>query len=160
MKKLSLLVIIYAAAFIFTGCASGISIRQMQDENKNYTLPVIPGKGNSMVYIVRPWTFRGGVGRFTVFLDSKEKGSETGFTKNGRYIYFEVTPGEHTIYSRGEFWDSVSINAEPGSYIFLKLTPTQGVFIPNNKIEIISEIEGKYLVKQSKKGTITKEEKE
>lgn len=159
MKKKSFLLIISFVLCMLTGCASGISIRQMQEENENFTLPVLPEKDNAMVYIVRPWAFRGGLGRFNVFLDSKEESSEAGFTKNGRFIYFSVTPGIHTIYSKAQFWESISIIAEPGSCIFLKLTPSLGIFMPNSRFELISEIEGKYLVNNSKKGTINKEKK-
>ncbi len=156
MKKISLL-IIYAAVYIFSGCASEPSIREMQNESRNYILPETAENNSSIVYVIRPWAFRGGLGRYNVYLDDQEKNSEVGYTKNGRFIYFSVTPGMHIVYSKADNWDSVSIKADPGENVFIKLRPVWGYLLGGCELEIISEIEGKYLVKNSRKGTINKE---
>ncbi len=154
MKKSPFLIIIYTALLLISCCSSKPSIRQMQDESKDFTLPITPEKNNSVVYVVRPWTYRGGLGRFHIFLDSRDDNSEIGYTKNGMYLYFSVTPGNHVIYSKADNWDSISFKAEAGENIFIKQNPVWGIVLGGNKLEIISEIEGKHLLMKSKKGDI------
>jgi len=140
------------------GCASLPSPDVMKKEAANYQLPKMPDAGKAMVYVVRP-SGMGGLIRFNVFVDDQEAASEVGYTRASQYIYFQVTPGDHKIYSKAENWADAQISVKAGDVVFIQQEPSMGVIMARNTISKVEDYQGKYLVKTLALGTIIKAEK-
>jgi len=97
--------------------------------------------------------------RFNVFVDDQEAASEVGYTRASQYIYFQVQPGDHKIYSKAENWADAQISAKAGDVIFVQQEPAMGVLMARNSITKIEDYQGKYHVKTLALGTILKAEK-
>lgn len=140
------------------GCATLPTQEQMAADIAGYELPKQPTDEAALIYVVRP----SGVGpivRFNVFLDDTADTSEMGYTRGSQYIYFFVSPGIHTIYSKAENWGEILIDAKPRDVIFIKQIASMGFVMARNSLEQIQDTEGKYHVKNISLGTIKKERK-
>jgi len=148
-----------AATLLLTGCATTLpSPELMREATASYQLPSTPQQDKAIVYIVRP-TQLGGLVRFNVFLDNQEDSSEMGYTRAGQYIYFNLTPGEHKIYSKAENWAESLVTVKPGDVIFLQQEPSMGIIMARNTMFKLDDHEGKYHVKTLTLGTIVKSDK-
>jgi hypothetical protein len=156
MSKKTLFALTIAA--FMTGCATLPSPEVMRAETQSYSLPRLPEKDKAIVYVVRPSSL-GTFIRFNVFLNDQEANSEMGFTRGTQYIYFNVNPGKHKIYSKAENWAETDVDAKSGDIIFIQQEPAMGVIMARNNIFKIDELQGKYNVKTLTPGTILKSEK-
>ncbi len=160
MKNLILNTVIVILLTLFSGCAfKSLSIDEMKKEIGNYELPQKASSGKAIVYIIRP-SILGGFVKFNIFLDSKEDSAEIGYTKAKQYIYFDITPGKHIIYSKAENWALKEIDAKENDTIFIYQDPVMGVFYARNELFIVDNIEGTYLLKGLSLGTILNKDKE
>ncbi len=157
MKKIISLFVL-SLAVIFSGCASLPSHEKMKADIQGYALPKLPEEGKAIVYVVRPSPV-GGLIRFNVFIDDKEPTSEMGYTRGSQYIYFNLTPGEHTILSKAENWAETHVSAKAGDIIFIQQDAQMGIIMARNSLFKIEEVEGKYHVKHLKAGEIIKSDK-
>jgi hypothetical protein len=146
------------ALVLATGCASLPSPEAMKAETANFQLPKLPDSGKAIVYVVRPSSL-GGLIRFNVFVDDQEAASEMGFTGASQYIYFQVAPGDHKIYSKAENWAELQLSAKAGDIFFIEQEPTMGIIMARNSLTKIEEVPGKYHVKKLAVGTVIKTEK-
>ena len=144
MKKILFLFLLFA----FTVSCKP-SIDAMKKDIVGFELPYLPTKNNAVVYIVRP-SYLGFLVKFDVSLDNKP----VGYTRGSQHIYFDVTPGKHTISSRAEDIARYTIDAKIGDVIFVHQDPAMGGAYARNNLEAIDNIEGKYYVKNTKLGTI------
>ncbi len=156
-KKLLLVGLLVGSALI-TGCASLPSPEVMKAETATYQLPKLPEQGKAIVYVVRPSSV-GGVIRFNVFVDDQEASSEMGYTRGSQYIYFNLLPGEHKIYSKAENWAEALVSAKAGDIIFIQQDASMGILMARNNIFKLEDYQGKYHVKTLTIGTILKSEK-
>jgi hypothetical protein len=140
---------------IISSCAFTPNIEKMKLETINYSLPRINEGQDALIYVVRPSNL-GTLVRFNVFVDNKDKSSEVGYNRGNEYIYFFVKPGSHTILSKAENWDFVTIDAKPNDIIFIKQNTSVGFIMARNSLEIIDETEAKYHIKKAQKGTFLK----
>jgi hypothetical protein len=140
------------------GCASLPSPEAMKAEAASFQLPKLPDSGKAMVYVVRP-SGLGGLVRFNVFVDDQEAASEVGWTRGSQYIYFNVTPGMHKIYSKAENWAEANITVMPGDVVFIQQEPGMGLIMARNTITLVADYQGKYHVKNLTLGTLLKSEK-
>jgi len=145
-------------AAVITGCASLPSPEAMKAETANYQLPKLPEADKAIVYVVRP-SGLGGLIRFNVFVDDQEAQSEMGYTRSSQYIYFNIVPGQHKIYSKAENWAEVNVTANAGDIIFIQQEPAMGLIMARNSLFKLEDYQGKYHVKTLKTGTIIKAEK-
>ncbi len=158
-KRRTFVAIVGAVALAaLTGCASLPSPEAMKAETASFQLPKLPDAGKAIVYVVRP-SGTGGLIRFNVFVDNQEAASEMGYTRGSQYIYFNVTPGEHKIYSKAENWAEAQVSARAGEVIFIQQEPSMGLVMARNNITKIEEVPGKYHVKTLEVGTIIKTDK-
>jgi hypothetical protein len=134
-----------AALFLtlLTGCASLPSPDAMKAEVANFQLPKLPEAGKAIVYVVRPSPM-GGLVRFNVFLDDQEAQSEMGHTRASQYIYFNVTPGDHKVYSKAENWAESLVAVKAGDVIFIEQQLSMGIIMARNSLLRLEEIPGKY----------------
>ena len=160
MKKRQSIVtcLLVGALAFFTGCASLPSPEAMKAETASYQLPKLPDSGKAIVYVVRP-SGLGGLVRFNVFVDDQAAQSEMGYTRSSQYIYFQITPGEHKIYSKAENWAETSITAKAGDIFYIQQETSMGIVMARNNIFKLDEFQGKYQVKNLSLGTIIKSEK-
>ena len=147
-----------ATAILFTGCGSTISPEVMKKEIVNYKLPKQAEKGKALVYTVRPSSV-GGLVKFNMHVDDKTAESEMGYTKGGQYIYFNLTPGTHTLYSDAENWADLTVTAKAGDIIFVEQIPQMGILYARNTLQPLESIKGKYHVKKLTLGTILKQDR-
>lgn len=141
-----------------SGCAGTLPApEELQQELSGYTLPKQPTCGSATVYVVRPgWL--GSAISFKVFVDEKAGHAQMGYTKGGGYIYFDIVPGHHVLYTEAENWDMIQVDAKPGEIIFLEQRPGLGFFYARNYFERIWDVqEGMYRVKTLKPGVIFEE---
>jgi hypothetical protein len=150
--------LVACAAVVLTGCASLPSPEVMKAETATYQLPKVPDEGKAIVYVVRPSPL-GGLVRFNVFVNDQEAASEMGYTRSSQYIYFNLPPGDHKIYSKAENWAETLVSAKAGDIIFIQQEPSMGIIMARNNIFKLEEYEGKYHVKTLTVGTIVKTDK-
>lgn len=161
MTRKNILLALCAAASLalVSGCASTPPPETMQQKVEGYQLPKLPEEGKAVVYVVRP-ALAGKIVSFNVFVDDKEEGSEMGFTKGRQYIYFNLLPGTHKIYSKAENWAEIEVTAKAGEILFIQQEPSFGVVMARNSLQRIEEeYQGKYHVKTLRLGTILKANK-
>ena len=144
---------LFAAALIFTGCASLPSPEAMKSEVATYKLPKLPEPGKAMVYVVRP-SGLAGVIRFNIFVNDQEAKSEMGYTRSSQYIYFSVPPGDHRVYSKAENWAETLVSAKAGDVIFIHQEPSVGLIMARNNLFKLDDYVGKYHVKNLTVGTL------
>ena len=130
---------------LLTGCASLPSPDAMKAEVANFQLPKLPEAGKAIVYVVRPSPL-GGLVRFNVFLDDQEAQSEMGYTRASQYIYFNVSPGDHKVYSKAENWAETLVSVKAGDVIFIEQELGVGIIMARNTLLKLEEIPGKYHV--------------
>jgi hypothetical protein len=150
--RFSWLIIIFILSSSFIGCAKLPSREVMQKEIEGFELPKRPQADKGMIYILRPSSL-GGIVRFNVHVDSKEENSEIGYTRGGQYLFFDVSPGQHEIWSNAENWGQLIVNVEKGKVAYIKQNPKMGIMFARNKLSQIDEVEGKYHVKKLNLGT-------
>lgn len=150
--------LLVCAVALFSGCASLPSPEEMKAQAASFQLPKLPEAGKAIVYVVRP-SGVGGLVRFNVFVDDQEAASEVGFTRGSQYIYFNLAPGAHKIYSKAENWADADISVKPGDIVYIKQEPAMGIIMARNSVAKIEDYEGKYHVKTLELGTIKKAEK-
>ncbi|MCR8719988.1 DUF2846 domain-containing protein [Pseudomonas syringae USA007] len=130
----------------------------MQAEVSQYTLPKPAVADKGLIYVVRP-SNAGMMVRFNVFLDDKEAESEMGYNRGNQYIYFYVSPGQHVISSKAENWADLPVSIKAGEVVYLKQEVEVGVVMARNGLKQLSDVEGRYLVKDAGLGTVVKESK-
>jgi hypothetical protein len=118
----------------------------------------LPEEGKAIVYVVRP-TNLGGLVRFNVYVNDQEASSEMGYTRGSQYIYFNLLPGNHKIFSKAENWAEIPVSANAGDIIFIQQEPAVGFLMARNNLFKIEQIPGKYHVKTLTLGTIIKTDK-
>lgn len=138
-RNLLLSLAVAGSAALFTGCASLPSPEVMKAETAHYLLPKLPDEGKAIVYVVRPASM-GALVRFNVFVDNQEDPSEVGFTRGSQYIYFQLPPGNHKIYSKAENWAETEISVNPGDVAFIQQDPAMGLIMARNSIFKIEEL--------------------
>jgi hypothetical protein len=157
-RRLIATLLVAAAGLALGGCASLPSPDVMKAETAGYTLPKLPEPGKAIVYVVRPSSL-GGLIRFNVFVDDQEDASEVGYTRSSQYIFFNLLPGNHKLYSKAENWAEIAVSAKADDIIYIQQEPGMGFIMARNELLKLDEIPGKYHVKKLTVGTILKPEK-
>jgi hypothetical protein len=151
-------IILLAVAILFVGCASLPPPAEMRSETANFNLPKLPEDGKAIVYVVRP-SGTGSLIRFNIFVDDQLADSEMGYTRGKEFIYFNLNPGDHQIFSKAENWAEANVSVKAGDIVFIKQDTSMGVVMARNSISRIEDYEGKYHVKHLSLGTILKTDK-
>jgi Protein of unknown function (DUF2846) len=157
LKRLTA-VCIAAASVFFAGCASLPSPEAMKAETANFQLPKAPEPGKAMIYVIRPSSL-GTLIRFNVFLNDQQEASEMGYTRGSQYIYFNVPPGEHKVYSKAENWAEILVTVKAGEVAFIQQEPSMGIIMARNNVFKLEDYQGRYHVKNTSIGTVIKTEK-
>jgi len=145
--------ILFLILFVISGCASVMPPDLQKAEVATYRVPKLPGNAKAIVYVIFEESWHNDV-RFTVYLDSQEPASAIGYNMGGQYIYFELSPGKHTILSKAENWAKIDVSARAGDVLFMRQELYPGVLDARNKLSMLEEYEGKYYVKNLARGSI------
>jgi len=159
MKKVLVLFLFVAGLFTIVGCSSLPPPEKMQSDTADFILPKLPEPGKAIVYVVRPTWYVGGAFRFSIFVDDKEVDSEMGYTKGGQYTYFNLTPGEHTIFSKAYNWADMKVSVKENDIIYILQEVKVGAMKAYNQLILPPDYQGKYHVKHLKLGKIIKTDK-
>lgn len=153
MKSIhTLFVLIFLA---ITGCSTLPSPEQMKAETADFKIPYLPETDKAMIYVVRPAAL-GGLVRFNVYVDDRLPDSEMGYTRSAQYIYFNVKPGKHRLFSLAENWAEIEIDVKPNEILFIEQNPEIGFLYARNSLLKIEDYQGKYHLKSLSVGTIIK----
>lgn len=147
-----------ALSLVFSGCATLPSTEVMKAETATFQLPKQPEPEKAIVYVVRP-SGLGGLIRFNVFVDDQQDSSEVGYTRASQYIWFNLSPGEHKIFSKAENWAETTVKVAAGDIVYLQQEPAIGLLIARNNLTPIDAVVGKYHVKTLQPGTMLKPER-
>ena len=158
MKKVILVLI---GILFVAGCSrmEHPSPEVMKSEIGEYKLPHKAKEGKAIVYILREESAQS-FEKFYVYLDSVKPENKMGYTHGAQYIYFYVTPGQHTIFSDAERIKSIDIQAKAGDVIFIEQEVVMGYIIAyeilHNDYDLLT---GTYLLKSLSLGTVIKTQK-
>lgn len=155
MRRILSLTFLAVFVMLAQGCATLPSPEQMAQETKDFQLPKLPEKGSALVYVARPSSL-GGLIKFNVFLDDQQPASEMGYTRGGQHVYFLVSPGKHTVYSKAENWAELQISPKDGEIVFIEQDPSMGLIMARNNLILADAIKGRYFVMKTGKGEIIK----
>ncbi|MFA7400154.1 MAG: DUF2846 domain-containing protein, partial [Sideroxydans sp.] len=153
--KIRSLVVSFAAgvAMGLAGCATVLpSPAQMLAETGSFQLPHSPGAGKAVVYVLFDEEYVKQQLGFDVFLDSQQPTAAVGRNRGGEYFYFELTPGDHIIYSKGEKWAELPLSVKAGEIVFVRQEWRMGMMEPRVALERLDEVAGKYYVSKLKPG--------
>ena len=177
------------AILLFSGCASRTSFPasyEVEEEVRGFDLPKLPEDGKALVYIIRPESFSfsfwplfvnagdGGT-NFVIYVDQIETKNSMGYTNTEEYIYFNLMPGTHKIFSSAIYnvapgkdeglsaslnYDSIELDVQAGDVIFIEQETKFGFPYSRNRLHNDYSIsEGKYRIKNLSLGRIYKLDK-
>lgn len=153
--KIRSLVVLFAAVLTLTlsGCASAPpSPAQMLAESASFKLPHQPSAGKAVVYVVFDEEYVKQQLGFDVFLDGQQPGAAVGRNRGGEYFAFELTPGDHVIYSKGEKWAELPLSVKAGEVVYVRQEWKMGWMDARVSLQLLDEVEGKYYVSKLQPG--------
>ncbi|GAB5604999.1 hypothetical protein [Sideroxyarcus sp. TK5] len=141
-------------SLLLAGCAMSSApppADAMRADIAGYQLPRLPAAGKALVYVVFVEAWYGSVG-FDVFLDGQTPAYAVGRNSGGQYFHFELEPGEHRIFSKGEKWAELPITVKAGDVVFIRQELQMGTMEARVVLVPLDELEGKYYVSKLKPG--------
>lgn len=154
--KIRGLVVSFAAgvALALSGCATvQPPPAQMLAETGSFQLPHSPGAGKAVVYVLFDEEYVKQQLGFDVFLDSQQPTAKVGRNRGGEYFYFELTPGDHIIYSKGEKWAELPLSVKAGEIVFVRQEWRMGMMEARVALQRLDEVAGKYFVSKLQPGS-------
>ena len=151
MKQLHRIIFITITLLASFSCTTLPTLDEMKSEVTNFEIPKKPSKDKAMVYIVRH-SLSGSIIKFDVFVDGKEDKDHMGYTRGDQYIYFEVSPGKHTIYSEAETFAEKEIELKAGEIIYINQEVKPGIIMARNNLKEVPETVAKYYIKNGELG--------
>ncbi|HEY6096336.1 MAG TPA: DUF2846 domain-containing protein [Gallionellaceae bacterium] len=134
-------------ALILSGCTSvQPSPAQMLAESASFQLPHTPGAGKAVVYVVFDEAYVKQQLGFDVYLDGQQPAAAVGRNRGGEYFYFEVTPGDHVLYSKGEKWAELPLSVKAGDIVYVRQEWKMGMMEARVSLQRLDEVAGKYYV--------------
>ena len=139
---------------LLSGCAMSSappSADAMRADVAGYQLPRLPAAGKAIVYVVFVEDWYGSIG-FDVFLDGQTSLYAVGRNRGGQYFHFELEPGEHRLFSKGERWAELPLSVKAGDVVFIRQELEMGTMEARVRLLSLDELEGKYYVSKLKLG--------
>jgi len=145
--KITSLTFLFAFCLLLTGCASNQQFVRFPDQTKTIE---DPSKGR--IYVLRPTV----VGSAAFSMEVDDAGKIVGNIGPGGFLCWERDPGDTVISSRSENTSVINLNVEAGkaNYIFEHMR--LGWATPRTELEIVSQDEGKKVLKECHPPTVIK----
>lgn len=142
MKPRIKIAIAAGVTLLFSGCAS-VPMAQPQADQR--AKQFIVNKDKSNIYVYRNESYGAAV-KMVVLLD----GISLGQTASKTYFKMVTNPGTHTLSSLTENTSTLSIDAKAGKNYFVWQEVKMGAWSARSKLHLVSDIEGKKGVLESK----------
>ena len=136
--KVASLTFLSVICLLFTGCASNQQFVHFPDQTK-----VVEDPSKGRIYVMRPATFGA-----SISMEVADDGKIVGSTGPHGFLCWEREPGDAVISSKSENTGAVKVNVQAGkvNYIFQHIA--FGLFLDRNRLDIVSEDEGKKVLKE------------
>jgi hypothetical protein len=130
------LILAATLSLFIVGCASV----PMGNEARDAQLKTFAGvpKDKAGLYIYRNERMGG-----KIKMDVELNGQPIGQTQSFTYLYKEVAPGKHTLTSKSENTDTLTIDAKPGMLYYIWQEAKMGVLYARTKLHLVPEVTGK-----------------
>lgn len=125
---------------LLAGCATNEQFVHFPDQQKRVEDP-----GKARIYVARP-NGLGGMASMEIW----DTGKHVANTGPWGFVCWERLPGKAEVTGREENNSTVEIDAEAGEVYFIQQHIREGWWQPRNKLEILSEEDGRHRVKQCK----------
>lgn len=129
------LVVAALALAVLSGCASVPKGDPTQDAALK-TFQVAPDQAG--IYIYRNESFGAAVA-----MDVAVDGQAVGKTGANTYLFKQVAPGKHSVSSSAENTDTVDVDVQPGSLVYIWQEVKMGMISARTKLHVVSETQGK-----------------
>lgn len=131
------------AVVLLAGCAATVPLGDVKTDAmlKQFS----PPPDAVRIYIYRNENY-GSAYKLDVLVDGMEIGSTSAKT----YLYKDVSPGSHTITSKGEDRDTVEVNAKIGTLVFVWQEAKFGTVYLRSKLHVVNPVEGRAGVQESR----------
>jgi hypothetical protein len=149
MKTLYISVVL-GALFLAVGCASTTQMVPLPDQRKRVENP-----GYARIYVMRAYNFFGSGASCLI----KDGDKEIGYPGNNGYLCWEREPGKIIILGKGANTAVLDLTAEKNMVYYIQQFMTMGAFSACNSLNLLSEYQGKELLKQCKPPTVKLKEK-
>jgi len=138
MKKTIHLIIVLVGASFFVGCASNQQFVRFPDQSK-----VVEDPSKGRIYVMRPASIGAAIS-----MDVSDDGRTVGSTGPSSYLCWERPPGKAVISAKSENTTAIGVDVEAGKVNYVFLHVRMGWMIARNKLEIVSEEEGKKILRE------------
>ncbi len=141
LKKVIVSAAIISALFL-SGCAS-VPMASIENDAKAKEFSVQKDKAN--IYIYRNESLGFAI-KMPVLID----GMAVGDTAANTYVFKTVEPGKHTVVSKTEKDETLTIDTKVGNNYFIWQEVKMGVWSARSKLHLVNEEEGKKAVRECK----------
>jgi hypothetical protein len=145
--KIFFLTLLSAVALIFTGCTSTQQFVHFPDQTK-----VVEDPTKGRIYVMRPAVMVGAA----ISMDISDDGKIIGTTGAHGFLCWEREPGETIITGKAENTSAVKLNVQAGQVTYIFEHMEMGWITQRNRLDIVSEDEGKKVLKKCDPPTIIK----
>lgn len=135
--KIQRLLLLPFFVLLCVGCASTKQLVHFPDQFKD-----VEDASKGRIYVMRPASFGGGIS-----IDVENDGRIIGTTGPHGFLCWEREPGETVISSQAENTSKLNVNVQAGKVNYVYQSIRMGVFIARNRLVIVSEDEGKKLLR-------------
>lgn len=129
--------------FVLTGCLS-VTVRMGDPEKDSVAKEFKPPSKNAGVYVYRNQILGTAI-RMAILVD----GFGVGETASKTYLYFELPPGIHTIESRAENTDSLTMDFKAGTLSYIWQEVKTGIYSARTGLHLVDEATGREGVRES-----------
>ena len=123
-----------------SGCASNAQYVHFPDQNK-----VVEDPGKGRIYLLRPKLAGMGISS-----DISDDGEAIGCTSPRGFLCWERKPGPTTISGKTDDTSEITVNVQAGEVSYIRQTIDFGWISTDNRLEIVTEQEGKEALKKCK----------
>jgi len=138
MKSTFQLITALLCMSFLVGCASNQQFVHFPDQSK-----VVEDPSKGRIYVMRPASIGGAIS-----MDVSDDGRIVGSTGPSSYLCWERPPGNTVISAKSENTSAVGVDVEAGKVNYIFLHVRMGWVMARNKLEIVSEEEGKKVLKE------------
>jgi hypothetical protein len=144
--KIKFLLFLSVIPLLFTGCSSTQQFVRFPDQTK-----VVEDSSKGRIYVMRPAT----VGA-AISMEVSDDGKIVGSTGPHGFLCWEREPGDAVISSKAENTSAVKVSVQAGKVNYIFQHMAMGLLIARNRLDVVSEDEGKKVLKECHPPTIIK----